>query len=75
MAEFCRECFIKIWRPDAYDIRNIVMSEDNDMCESCMNWGPYVSHIGSSMRSHIDFDDVLEKLFNEIIVEGRNEQT
>lgn len=47
MAEFCRKCFIEIWRPDAYDIRNIVMSEDNDMCECCMDWGPYVDHIGT----------------------------
>ena len=45
MAELCRECFIKIWRPSQYDIDHIVMSEDNDMCERCMNLGPYVEYI------------------------------
>ena len=45
MAELCRECFIKIWHPNAYDIEHIVMSEDNDFCEGCMDCGPYVDHI------------------------------
>lgn len=47
MAELCRKCFIDIWRPSQYDIDHIVMSKDNDMCEGCMNWGPYVDHIGT----------------------------
>ena len=47
MAELCRECFIEIWKPSQHEINNIVMSEDNDMCESCMNWGPYVDYIGT----------------------------
>lgn len=73
MAELCRECFIKIWRPDAYEIRNIVMSTDNDMCECCMNWGPYVSHIGAALNLPKDVD--LDLYFDEIFVEERNEQT
>lgn len=47
MAELCRKCFIEIWRPSQYDIDHIVMSKDNDMCEGCMNWGPYVDYIGT----------------------------
>ena len=47
MAELCRECFIEIWKSSQHEINNIVMSEDNDMCESCMNWGPYVDYIGT----------------------------
>lgn len=73
MAELCRECFIKIWRPDTYDIRNIVMSEDNDVCESCMNFGPYVSHIGAALNLPKDID--FDLYFNEIFVEESNEQT
>ena len=45
MAELCRECFIKAWHPNAYDIEHIVMSDDNDFCEGCLNCGPYVDHI------------------------------
>ena len=45
VAELCRNCFIEIWRPYKEDIENIVMSTDFDMCEGCMNWGQYVSHI------------------------------
>ena len=45
MAELCRKCFIKIWKPSQYDIDHIVMSKENDMCEGCMTWGPYVDHI------------------------------
>ncbi len=47
MAELCRQCFVEIWHPSQYDIDHIIMSEDNDMCESCMNWGPYVDNIGT----------------------------
>lgn len=45
MAELCRKCFIEIWRPSKYDIDHIVMSENNDTCECCMGWGPYVDYI------------------------------
>jgi hypothetical protein len=45
MAELCKKCFIEIWRPSQEEIDHIVMSKDNDMCESCMNWGPYVDYI------------------------------
>ena len=47
MAEFCRKCFIEHLRPSQYEIEHIVMSKDNDMCEGCMGWGPYVDHIGT----------------------------
>lgn len=73
MAELCRKCFIEIWRPDPYDIRNIVMSEDNDMCECCMNWGPYVHHIGAALQLPKDID--LGFLFDELITEDKDEQT
>lgn len=45
MAELCKDCFIEIWRPNAYEREHIVMSEDNDFCESCMDCVPYVDRI------------------------------
>ena len=45
MAELCKKCFIETWHPNAYDIEHIVMSEDNDFCEGCMDCVPYVDHI------------------------------
>ena len=48
MAELCRKCFIETWHPNAYDIEHIVMSEDNDFCEGCMDCVPYVNYIDSS---------------------------
>lgn len=45
------------------------MSEDNDMCESCMNWGPYVHHIGAALQLPKDID--LEFLFDELITEDK----
>lgn len=45
MAELCRKCFIETWHPNAYDIEHIVMSEDNDYCEGCMDCVPYVDYI------------------------------
>lgn len=42
MAELCKECFIKTWNPCAYDLEHIVMSENNDFCEGCMDCVPDV---------------------------------
>lgn len=45
MAEFCRECFIRLLRPSEYDIKHIVMSDENCICECCGQYGPFVDHI------------------------------
>lgn len=45
MAELCIKCFIETWHPNAYDIDHIVMSNDNDFCEGCMDCVPYVDYI------------------------------
>jgi hypothetical protein len=45
MADLCKDCFIEIWRPNAYEREHIIMSEDNDFCESCMDCVPYVDYI------------------------------
>lgn len=59
MAEFCRECFIAVWRPNAYDRHHIVMSDDDCLCECCMDYGPYVDRIDTSelreVRSPVEF--------------------
>lgn len=46
MAELCLKCFLETCCPDEYDRANIVMSQDNEFCERCMGYGPYVDHIG-----------------------------
>ena len=46
MAEFCRECFIKYLGPTQDEINRIVMSDDNDFCEGCMDCDLYVLYIG-----------------------------
>ena len=53
MAELCRKCFIETWHPNAYDIEHIVMSEDNDFCEGCMDCVPYVDHIDDGDKIYI----------------------
>jgi hypothetical protein len=45
VAEFCRKCFIEHLHPSKYDIDHIVMSKNDDLCEGCMTWGPYVDYI------------------------------
>lgn len=53
MSEFCRKCFIKAWHPNAYDLEHIVMSEDNEFCEGCMDCVPYVDRIDCSDLRHV----------------------
>lgn len=65
MAELCRKCFIEIWKPSQDDIDNIVMSEDNDICECCMECGPYVDHIGYKKDS--DWYEMIEECIGELL--------
>lgn len=48
MAELCLKCFLETWHPNAYDRTHIVMSDDNEFCEGCMDCVPYVDHIDQS---------------------------
>ena len=48
MAELCLKCFLETWNPNAYDRAHIVMSNDNEFCEGCMDCAPYVDHIDQS---------------------------
>ena len=54
MSELCKQCFIETWHPTAYDLEHIVMSEDNEFCEGCMNCGPYVERIDCEDLRHIE---------------------
>ena len=68
MAEFCRECFIKAWHPSQNEIDHIVMSNDNDFCEGCMNCGLYVLYIGEheDKEQYVNYD--YNELFEELYV-------
>ena len=68
MAEFCRDCFIRTWRPTQDEIDHIVMSDDNDFCEGCMDCGPYVLYIGNpeDKEQHVNYD--YNELFEELYV-------
>lgn len=45
MAEFCKECFIKIFCPTEEEIKQIVLSEDDDYCEGCNEFKPIVEYL------------------------------
>ena len=66
MAELCRKCFIEIWHPTQEEIDNIVMSEDNDMCEGCMEWGSYVHHLGKDISCE-EYDKFMSRVADEFI--------
>lgn len=72
MAELCRKCFIETWFPNAYDIEHIVMSDDNDFCEGCMDCIPYVDHIDcSDMRPVCTANDFV-RVVNQAADVGHN---
>lgn len=48
MAEFCLRCFLNLLKPNAYECSHIVMSDDNDFCEGCNDYAPYVADIDQS---------------------------
>lgn len=68
MAELCRECFIKTWHPyidDAAKLEleeDIVMSEDNQICEGCGKCIPCVHHIGKEL-SCAEYDEAMNRAF------------
>lgn len=70
MAELCRECFIRVWHPSQEDIDNIVMSDDNELCEGCMKCDNYVHHIGKGLTCE-EYDEQckssLSSLFGEMV--------
>ena len=44
MAEFCKRCFLKcIYTPGPYE--EIILTDYNDLCESCGTIGPVVDYI------------------------------
>lgn len=60
MAEFCKDCFIEHLHPTASEICRIVMSEEEDYCEGCGQFKPFVLYIKdlldtSSMIEAIDW--------------------
>ena len=68
MAELCRKCFIETWHPNAYDIEHLVMSEENDFCEGCMDCVPYVSRIDlSNLRITSTVSDFVRVVNEEVL--------
>lgn len=44
MAEFCRDCYIRMGMP-LLEHEKLVESADHDLCEGCGQWKPIVEHI------------------------------
>lgn len=69
MAELCLNCFIDTWKPNAYDSANIVMSNDYEFCEGCMNCTTYVDHIDQSNKKMFetigDFLETVSEFWDE----------
>lgn len=67
MVELCRECFFKVWHPymDAATKleleKDIVMSEDCEICEGCGNCVPYVHHIGKEITCE-EYDEAMSRI-------------
>lgn len=70
MAELCRECFLKTWHPYVEDIssfeEDIVMSEDNEVCEGCGRFLPYVHHLGKDISCE-EYDELAKRIIDEFI--------
>lgn len=54
MAEFCLNCFVKIFRPTKNEVDRIVMSghDDLDICEGCGKYDQYVLYIDGGQEEH-----------------------
>lgn len=50
MADFCKECFIKAFRPSQEDIEKIVLSDDDYLCEGCGRYKKVVDYIGDAPK-------------------------
>jgi len=48
MAEFCKECFLRINKN--YKEEQLVLSEDDDLCEVCGKFKPVVIEIKKKKR-------------------------
>lgn len=72
MAELCRKCFIETWYPNAYDIEHIVMSEDNEFCEGCVDCVPYVDHIDCSELRWVSTPDDFAKVTLDELANGNS---
>lgn len=71
MAELCRKCFIETWHPNAYDIEHIVMSEENEFCEGCLDCVPYVDYIDTSeLRIVHTQDDLYQVVKTHVMLIG-----
>lgn len=70
MAEFCKRCFIDTWRPNKYDSKHIVLTADNDFCESCGKIGPVVEYIDMDNYKKIENRDSLVLLIQSGKVRG-----
>jgi len=48
MAEFCKKCFIRMNKSSEEEIKRIVLSNYNDLCEGCGSIKPIVLYIDHS---------------------------
>ena len=57
MAEFCKDCFLKLFGPIEED-EEIVLSKESWLCEGCGEWKPVVDIIKKKEKSM----DIIEQL-------------
>lgn len=66
MAELCKKCFLECWHPlDAAGIeKDIVLSEECEICEGCGDCVPYVHHIGNDISCE-EYDELMNRVADE----------
>lgn len=72
MAELCLDCFLDTWVPNSYDQAHIVMSNDNEFCEGCMNCVPHVDYIDLSDREITATTDELMSVTYRSLQSGKS---
>lgn len=73
MAELCKKCFLETWHTYFDDVcaieEDIVLSENNEICEGCGAYVPYVHHLGKDI-SCAEYDTIMGRLVDELIKSG-----
>lgn len=65
MKKFCKQCCLDLWKDYAEDLSliedDIVMGNDDVVCDGCGRVGPYVHHLGKDISCE-EYDNVLNRV-------------